>query len=141
MEIEYKLNQPVSLEQFLALLKTSTLEERRPIEDLSCMQGMLDNANLTYTAWLDGKLIGIARCLTDFHYCTYLSDLAVDQTVQQTGIGKKLVDLCAKHTPESCKLVLLASPAANAYYPKIGMENNDRCWMLKGTNKILEETS
>ena len=136
MEVEYRLNHPVSLQEFVDVLKASTLDERRPVHDLECMQGMLNNANLTYTAWLGDKLIGIARCLTDFHYATYLSDLAVDQGVQQTGIGKKLVDLCAAHTPDTCKLVLLASPAANSYYPKIGMQHNDRCWVLSGNDSL-----
>lgn len=139
MEIEYKLNAHITLQQFLDVLKASTLDERRPVHDLECMQGMLDNANLTYSAWLEGKLVGIARCMTDFHYCTYLSDLAVDQTLQHSGVGKKLVDLCAKHTPDTCKLILLASPAANSYYPRIGMEHNERCWMLKGNEVILKD--
>lgn len=136
MEIEYRLDHPVKLDEFLALLEASTLAERRPVENKTCMQGMLDNANLTYTAWLDGKLVGMARCITDFHYCCYLSDLAVDASIQHSGIGKKLVDLCAAHTPYTCKMVLLASPEANDYYPKIGMQHMDRCWILNGSDSL-----
>ena len=141
MEIEYRLNHPVTLDEFLALLESSTLAERRPVENKECMQGMLDNTNLTYTAWLEGKLVGMARCLTDFHYCTYLSDLAVDISIQHSGIGKKLVDLCAAHTPYTCKMVLLASPAANDYYPKIGMQHMDRCWILNGGDSLIADAN
>ena len=30
-------------------------------------------------------LVGISRAMTDFHYCTYLSDLAVDIAYQRHG--------------------------------------------------------
>jgi ribosomal protein S18 acetylase RimI-like enzyme len=49
---------------------------------------MLANSNLLVTAWAGQQLVGIARSITDFHYCCYLSDLAVDVAYQQQGIGK-----------------------------------------------------
>ena len=76
MSIEYKVNAPVTSDQFIELLSESTLGERRPIDDRDCMEGMVKNSNLMVTAWNDGKLIGIARSMTDFHYACYLSDLA-----------------------------------------------------------------
>jgi GNAT superfamily N-acetyltransferase len=130
MDVDYKYNQPILAEQFLKLLTSSTLDARRPIDNAECIQGMLDHANLTYSAWVGDKLVGIARWVTDFHYCCYLSDLAVDQHLQHSGIGKKLIDLCTQKIANTCKLVLLASPAASGYYPKIGMQHMDRCWIL-----------
>jgi ribosomal protein S18 acetylase RimI-like enzyme len=139
MEVEYKYNQLISAAQFLKLLEASTLDLRRPVDNADCIQGMLDNANLTYSAWMGGKLVGIARCVTDFHYCCYLSDLAVDQELQHSGIGKKLIALCAEKTQDSCKLVLLASPAASGYYPKIGMQHMDRCWILNPGETLISD--
>ena len=68
MEITYKINdtQP-SLEQFISLLHRSSLAERRPVDDMTCIKGMLENSNLLVSAWHDQKLVGIARSLTDFH--------------------------------------------------------------------------
>jgi hypothetical protein len=77
MNIKYKVNTPVTTEQFTELLRTSTLGERRPVEDHACMEGMVKNANLMVTAWDSEKLVGIARSVTDFSYACYLSDLAV----------------------------------------------------------------
>ena len=31
--------------------------------------------------------MGVSRAITDFAYCTYLSDLAVDESYQKQGIG------------------------------------------------------
>ncbi len=53
---------------------------------------MLAAADLILTARTDdGLLVGISRAITDFSYCTYLSDLAVDQAFQRQGIGRELI--------------------------------------------------
>lgn len=130
MNIQYKINQKISTEEFIDLLRRSTLGERRPIDDKQCMQGMVENGNLLITAWDGDKLVGVSRSVTDFHYACYLSDLAVDESYQKLGIGKKLIDLTKEQLEESCKVILLAAPAANDYYPKIGFEHNPRAWVL-----------
>ena len=50
MKIEYKINAQITTEQFIALLESSTLGERRPIEDKECMAGMVSNSNLMVSA-------------------------------------------------------------------------------------------
>jgi ribosomal protein S18 acetylase RimI-like enzyme len=130
MSIEYKINATVSTDQFIGLLRESTLGERRPIEDRECMEGMLKNSNLMVTAWHGDELIGIARSMTDFHYACYLSDLAVHKKYQRSGIGKKLQVKTQEQLGPNCKLILIAAPAANSYYEHIGFTNNQRCWVL-----------
>ena len=130
--IEFKLNADISVEQFVQLLKDSSLAERRPVDDWECMEGMLANANLTYSAWSKGHLVGIARSVTDFHFACYLSDLAVSLDYQSQGIGKSLMDMTQSQLKPSCKLILLAAPDANDYYPKHGFEHNPRCWVRLG---------
>lgn len=136
MSIEYKINEPIATEEFVALLKSSTLGERRPIEDRECMEGMISNSNLTVSAWQNGELVGIARSVTDFHYACYLSDLAVSKEHQQSGIGKQLQILTQEQLGPKCKLILIAAPAANQYYEHIGFTNNPRCWVLDRESSI-----
>lgn len=136
MSTKYKVNHPISADEFILLLEKSTLAQRRPIDDKNCIQGMLDNANLTITAWDNEKLIGIARCMTDFHYACYLSDLAVDEAYQKQGIGKALQIRVQNELNEKCKLILISAPAANAYYQYIGFSHNDRCWVLERNQSI-----
>lgn len=130
MSIEYKINAPVSTDQFIELLRESALGERRPTEDRECMKGMVNNSNLMITAWHGEKLVGIARSMTDFHYACYLSDLAVHKKYQKNGIGKKLQVITQEQLGPKCKLILVAAPAANSYYEHIGFSNNQRCWIL-----------
>jgi predicted N-acetyltransferase YhbS len=136
MNIEYKINTPITSEQFISVLKESSLAERRPIDNIECIKGMVENSNLIITAWNDNKLIGVARSVTDFNYACYLSDLAVDKKYQKNGIGKKLQELTQKQLGKECKLILIAAPNANSYYEHIGFTNNNRCWVLEREQEI-----
>ncbi|KLV03822.1 GCN5 family acetyltransferase [Photobacterium aquae] len=138
MDIVYEINRQVSPEEFVDLLKRSTLGERRPIDDAECMSGMISNSNLVVTAWDDDKLVGIARSVTDFYYCCYLSDLAVDEQYQRLGIGKQLQVCTQRQLKPKCKLLLIAAPAANEYYGQIGYSKNERCWVLPPEQEIIQ---
>jgi len=129
MEIDYRVNEAITAEQFIAVLKSSGLGERRPVSESLRMQGMVDNSNLLVTAWHKGKLVGVARSLTDFHYACYLSDLAVNQEYQHFGIGKKLQQITGEQLADGCKLILLAAPDANEYYAHLGYQHHPRCWV------------
>ena len=130
MDIQYTVNKPISAEQCIGLLKETTLGGRRPIDNLERIQGMLDHADLIVTAWAGEKLVGIARSVTDFNFCCYLSDLAVSETVQASGIGKELIRRTFLELKEGCTLYLVAAPQAVNYYPKIGMTRHDSAWTL-----------
>ncbi|WP_462411668.1 GNAT family N-acetyltransferase [Neobacillus sp. Marseille-QA0830] len=117
-DITYILNAPISPEQLSAVFTASGI--RRPTGDLPRLQRMIDNADITLTAWDNDKLVGVARAVTDFSYCCYLSDLAVDCDYQKRGIGKELVRKLKEQIGEEVTLLLLASPVAMEYYPKIG---------------------
>lgn len=130
MTIEYKVNAAISVEQFIDILERSSLGERRPLHDRGCMEGMVRHADLLVTAWDRGKLVGVARSLTDFHYACWLSELAVDRAYQRSGIGKVLLRHTQAALGPHCKLRLIAAPAAADYYPHIGFEPNPRCWEI-----------
>ncbi|MDD9155659.1 GNAT family N-acetyltransferase [Aliivibrio sp. S4TY2] len=136
MEIDYKVNEPISAEQFITLLKKTSLGVRRPIDNIEKIQAMLDNSNLIVTAWGDGELIGIARSVTDFNFCCYLSDLAVDESIQSMGVGKYLILVTKEEVSPDCKLILLAAPQAEGYYPKIGFEAHNSAWVLSDESQL-----
>jgi len=129
-EIIYRSNIKLNAEAFIDLLKRSTLAARRPVESRQRIQSMLDHGNVLITAWSGDKLVGVSRALTDFSFCCYLSDLAVDETFQKKGIGKRLIEETHKVAGENAALILLAAPAAQEYYPKIGMQRFEHCFMI-----------
>lgn len=127
--LTYQREKNLGIEEFTEVLVSSTLGERRPVDEPDRIAKMLEHGNLIITARFNGKLVGVARSLTDFFYCTYLSDLAVDQEFQKQGIGKELIRLTKSETPKA-KLILLAAPKAVGYYPKIGMTRHENCYFL-----------
>jgi GNAT superfamily N-acetyltransferase len=131
MAIEYKINEPLTADEFIDILRRSSLAERRPVADRACVEGMVAHANLWATAWDGARLVGVSRSVTDFHYACYLSDLAVDQAYQRSGIGARLIAHTQTQLGPHCVLRLIAAPAAADYYPHIGMTNNARCWELR----------
>ncbi|MEO0509405.1 MAG: GNAT family N-acetyltransferase [Verrucomicrobiota bacterium] len=127
--LTYSTEQSVTPEDFKSLLIRSTLSERRPIDDEAIIKGMIENSNLVVSCWEKEKLIGISRCVTDYHYCCYLSDLAIDASYQKKGIGKKLVEETAKALKPTCKIILLSAPTAKEYYPRIGFNQHPSAWI------------
>ena len=130
MTIQYKVNQAITAQQFIALLSKTTLGARRPIENTETIEAMLKHANLLITAWQGEALVGVARSVTDFAFCCYLSDLAVDESVQSSGIGKTLIRMTKEALQPKCALILLSAPQAVDYYPKIGFTQHNSAWVL-----------
>jgi predicted N-acetyltransferase YhbS len=128
--IRYKTGNDLNLDALIELYHASTLGERRPIEDKERMASMLRHANLVVTAWDDDQLVGISRALSDFSFVTYLSDLAVRRSHQKQGIGKELIRRTQELAGRHAKLVLLAAPAAEQYYPRIGFTKHPQAWTL-----------
>ncbi|MFM1878394.1 MAG: hypothetical protein RLZZ241_1260 [Bacteroidota bacterium] len=131
----YQLEANLSVSEFRSILLRSTLGERRPIDAPERLAKMLEHGNLIFTARHNGLLVGVARALTDFLYCTYLSDLAVDEAYQHQGIGKALIWHIKQETPLA-KLILLAAPKAIGYYPKIGMAQWEQCYVLDNLDDL-----
>ena len=121
----------LELSEFVDVLRRSTLGERRPTEDAATMAGMLAHAGVIVTARSqDGLLVGVSRAISDFHYCTYLSDLAVDVAFQRRGIGRELIRQTHLAAGLRTSLILLAAPKAETYYPHIGMVHHNSCWRI-----------
>lgn len=132
MTITYSLEPDLSAEEFRAVLIASTLGARRPVDDLPRLDKMLRQADVIVTARDGRRLVGVSRAVTDFCYCCYLSDLAVDAAYQRQGIGKRLVaETHQSAGVELTSLVLVAAPGAESYYPGIGMQQRPSCWTLK----------
>jgi ribosomal protein S18 acetylase RimI-like enzyme len=134
MQIVYALEPHLSAQEFRDILVASTLAERRPVGDLERLERMLRHADLIVTARDGDRLVGISRAITDFSYCCYLSDLAVDVAYQHRGIGKRLIDETRTRAGECTTLILVSAPAAETYYPKIGMQHRASCWAIPRTS-------
>jgi GNAT superfamily N-acetyltransferase len=130
MTLTYTCDRRLTPEAYVDLLKRSTLGGRRPLADAARMAAMVENADVMATAWDGDRLVGAARSVTDFAYCCYLSDLSVDEAYQRRGIGLELIRLTQARLHPACKIILLAAPGAETYYPKIGFQAHPSAWLV-----------
>lgn len=128
--VTYQLEPNLSPEEFVDVLLRSTLAERRPVDQPDIVRAMLANADLILTARREGVLLGVSRAITDFAFCTYLADLAVDVQEQRQGIGRELIRRTHEAAGLHTALILLAAPKAQSYYPHIGMTQHESCWFI-----------
>jgi GNAT superfamily N-acetyltransferase len=119
----------VSARQLSELFRSSGI--RRPVDDLPRLEKMIEHASLLIGAYVGSRLVGIARALTDFSYCCYLSDLAIAKEYQRHGIGRELVDRVKRRVGDQSMLLLLSSPEAMGCYPRIGLEAVNNGWIIK----------
>lgn len=127
--ITFKLNESLRIEDIIQVFDSSGIV--RPTDDESRIAAMFKNSNLIISAWDNDRLIGVARALTDFSYCCYLSDLAVNKDYQNRGVGKKMVEIIKNKLGEKVMFLLLSVPSAMEYYPKIGFEKVPNGFIIK----------
>ena len=129
MTIDYESAPPADADvaEIAEVFRKSGLAERRPVEDTARFTAMIRNADLLVVARENGVAVGVARCLTDDCYVTYVSDLAVSASHQRSGVGRALLDEISRLVP-GVKLVLLAAPDARDYYPKVGFTQHPSAW-------------
>lgn len=103
----------------------------RPTHDVARIEKMFAHANLVVTAWEGETLVGVCRALTDFSYCCYLSDLAVNKSHQGQGIGQQLIEQVKHKIGDQVALILLSAASAMSYYPGIGFDKIENGFIIK----------
>lgn len=127
--IEYRDNHALRAADVARVFDASGI--KRPTQDMARIARMLANANVIISAWDGERLIGVSRALTDFSYCCYLSDLAVDAAYQKQGIGRELIRRTQSAAGPEVALVLLSAPSATAYYPKVGFTLANNAYLIE----------
>jgi GNAT superfamily N-acetyltransferase len=135
-EISYRVGNQLDLDQVIDVYRSSGLGSRRPIDDRACVQRMFAEANLVVGAWDGDRLVGLARTLTDFCYVAYLADLLVRAEYQKRGIGRELIRKTRAELGAKASIILLAAPAAEEYYPRLGFTKHPQAWMLAPETEI-----
>lgn len=131
MAIVYKVNALLSPREAAEIFDSSGI--KRPTQDVERIARMLEHADVLLTAWDEDRPVAIARVITDYAYCAYLSDLAVRKEYQKQGIGKRLVTELQTHLGEEVSLLLLSAPGAMEYYPQIGFQNAENAFLIRRT--------
>ena len=122
--IHYARESALTVAEFRRVLMESGLGTTRPVDDLPRLATMLSGAGLVVTARLarpDGALVGVARCMTDFAWICYLSELAVSKAAQGLGVGQGLLAEVRRQLGPNVSVMLASVPSAVSFYERIGM--------------------
>ncbi|MDL1163915.1 GNAT family N-acetyltransferase [Yersinia pestis] len=130
MNLKYKINDNCIISEVEEVFIRSGI--RRPVGDTDRIQRMIDNADEIITAREGSKLVGFLRAITDYSYCCYISDIAVDTDYQGLGIGSELIKILKdKLGEEEIQYVLTSAPKAAGFYERIGFERADKAFVIK----------
>lgn len=127
--VEYRHNYPLDPLDVVRVFDQSGL--KRPTGDLPRIARMFSVPSLVLSAWVGDELVGLGRSLTDYAYCCYLSDLAVDKKYQGAGIGKELIRRTRAVIGDQVSLILLSAPDAMSYYPALGFEPASSAFLIR----------
>ena len=130
VQVQYAVEPDLTADDFIDVLERSGRAERRPVGDRPRVEAMLRNAGLIVTARDQGRLVGVARSITDFVYCCYLSDLAVDRALQGRGIGKELMRRTRDAMGEGTMCLLLSAPKAISFYEQAGLKRHEQAFLF-----------
>lgn len=128
-QIEYRHNLPLDPVDVVRVFDASGIT--RPTSDLPRIARMFAAPSLVISAWQQGRLVGLSRSLTDYAYCCYLSDLAVDKQLQGQGVGKELIRRTQAVIGEEVSLILLSAPNAMSYYPAVGFQRAENAFVIR----------
>ena len=127
--IAYRHNLPLDPSEVARVFDASGIT--RPTADLPRIARMFAAPSLVISAWHADRLVGVSRSLTDYVFCCYLSDLAVDKAYQKQGIGQALIARTQAVIGDEVSLILLAAPGAMSYYPVVGFEQADNAFVIR----------
>ena len=96
MDVEYRTNKELPCDQLYQLFlavgwATEETTTREQLERFNV--GFLDST-FVFSAWINAKLVGCVRVLSDRHFRSVILDLAVLPEFQKKGIGRELVQRC-----------------------------------------------
>ncbi len=94
-------------------------------EDLPALVAAIQGSHHVVTAWEGGKLVGLARCVSDGVSIAYIQDILVAPNSQRKGLGRRLVQDCLSRYAHVRQKVLLTDdrPQQLAFYASLGFHN------------------
>ena len=122
MTITYAREQDLPVDDYIAVIGSTYMRDRRPLANPERVGRILAGSNVIVTARDEnGAVVGLARGICDDEWVCYIADLAVLASRQGEGIGSGIMDECARLLGPGIGIVLLAYPEAVPFYRRIGL--------------------
>ncbi len=93
MAIEISINRSADIDQLMHLFRQAGWLDKM---DEARLKSMIENSTIVVTAWDKNRMVGFARCLTDFVFNGQINNVVVDEEYRGRNIGKNLVERILK---------------------------------------------
>jgi GNAT superfamily N-acetyltransferase len=85
----------------------------------------LKNSSTVFSAWEDGRLVGLINALDDGIITAYIHYLLVNPEYQKKGIGMELVNRMKEKYKKFLRIVLIAYNKEISFYQHCGFETGN----------------
>lgn len=88
------------------------------------LKAALNGSSLVLTYKIEGKVLGLARCVSDGETICYLQDILVHPHYQRSGIGTSLVNQILAEYKDIRQVVLMtdSEERQSKFYEKLGFQ-------------------
>jgi GNAT superfamily N-acetyltransferase len=136
MGVVYSREASISVEDYVAAVGATTMAVKRPLDNRARIAEMIAGANFIVTAReADGRILGLARCITDFAWVAYCAELVVIESAQGRGIGQGILAECWRLLGPRIGFILISEPGAVGFYERAGLEPNDSAFYRPRTDR------
>jgi ribosomal protein S18 acetylase RimI-like enzyme len=94
-------------------------------KDSASLRKAIENSSFVVSMWDEGKLVGLARCVSDDVSISYIQDILVRPSHQRRGVGRSLVRECLSRYGHVRQTALLTDdlPEQARFYESLGFAN------------------
>ncbi|MBI5552708.1 MAG: GNAT family N-acetyltransferase [Desulfobacterales bacterium] len=78
------------------------------------------NSHTVCSAYLDGRIIGFGRALSDGAYQSAIYDVVVLPEYQKQGVGRAIMEALLEKLPKNAPVLIYAAPGKENFYRKLG---------------------
>ena len=122
--IEIQIIKSAPIKELLQLYKDADWWEPSWDNNYNFLNSIVKDSAIFVGAFIDNRLIGMGRALSDLTSDAYIQDITVLKKFRNRGIGKKIVLLLIKQLKDSNVdwIGIIAQPGTSLFYEKIGFK-------------------
>lgn len=134
MKIEIKEIRDIPKDQLLEIYR---LNRWSSAEKPELLHKALSNSHTLVSAWVDGKMVGIANAISDGYLVVYYPHMIVHPDYQGKGIGTRMMEVMQKKYGAFHQQMLAADSNAIAFYRNCGFQRagkTEPMWIYQGND-------
>lgn len=123
-DVEIRFIKTARVDELIALYKAAGWWEKSYDDSHEFLHGIVADSALFAGAYIDKKMVGMGRALSDLASDAYIQDIAVLDAFRGRGIGHKIVKALIAGLKEKKVdwIGLIAEPGTNSFYEQLGFK-------------------